>query len=452
MVKKMKQHDKLLSVTPIKALVLLGVPSVLMQLIDELNGIIDAIFMGQFFGSEAVASMSIIFPYMILIFALGVIFSSGAMIIIGKYLGAKNIESANKIFMNTVVVTFVLGILIGVIGYFITPKILSIYSITEGTREFALIYMQIISLGLPIMLLSTLLNEIIYTEGHSKISLYLAIFQLISNVIMNYILIKTLHLGVFSIAIATIISMCLEVIFMAKYIQSDKMSLKFKVKDIVINRNYFKEIIPVGIPAFVTMILLSITLGIESKVISNFGSDALSVQTITGYIFSATSSVATGILSAAIVLMSYSVGAKNINRFKKLLKISLISVFISTLLLNIPLVFKSEFVVRMFTESASVTKIIKIPALVYGLTAPFIFVTNVYLYAMQPIGMERVSTVIFTLQQLVLFLPLLFIMKNFGFYYAISAQPMAEILGGIITIILIPYFYKQLKLKFQKIK
>lgn len=440
-----KQHEKLMHMPPLKALIILGIPSILMQLVDELNSMIDAVFMGQFFGSEAVASMSVVFPYLLLIVAIGTIFSAGTNVAVGRYLGAKDIKSANRVFMTSGFISVLLGIVIGIVGYLAIPSILNLFQLSATTQYYAAVYMKAISLGLPIIMLATLLNGIIYTEGHAKISLGFSIFQLVFNALMNFVLLYILRLGVISIVSATLLSMCLQIGVMLLYIQSNKMSLRIDFSAIKPSANYFKEVMPLGMPTFVTMILLSVTLGFESNIISSFGADALSVQTITGYLFSATGSVATGIMSAAMVLMSYTVGAKQMHQFKKLLNISLITVFVSSVVLNLPLIFNSTLVAAMFTNSATVAALIKIPAYAYGLSAPFIFTTNVYLYSMIPVGMENLSTGIFALQQIVLFVPLLLILKPFGFLVAIAAQPIAEVIGGIVTVGLIPYFNRRLE-------
>ncbi|MCH4887091.1 hypothetical protein EZV73_05895 [Acidaminobacter sp. JC074] len=448
----MKTFEKLLKMTPLKALFTLGMPSVLRALIDELNSVIDAVFMGQYFGSQAVASMSIIFPFMLLLISIGTIFSAGAMILIGKSLGAKDVKKANQTFMNTVVLTFITGCIVGIFSYVMIPHILSMFEISQATREFSQIYMEIISLGMPIMLISTLLNEMLYTEGHSKISLYLAVFQLLANVIMNFVFIGILNLSVMSIAIATLVSMILQIFFMVKYIQSDKVALKIDFSYVHLEWSFIKKVVPLGMPSFMTMILLSITLAFESKVISSFGPDALSVQAITAYIFSATGSVASGILSAAVVLMSYCVGARDYSRFKNLLKQSLVLVSLSALILNLPMILNSNGLVAIFTDSTSVMASARIPALVYGYTATFIFTTNVFLYVMTLVEMENTSTIIFTLQQLILFMPLLLILKNFGFNLAVSAQPISEVIGGIITLCLLPKLYKNISNVFHEKK
>lgn len=446
----MKKYEKLMNMSPVKAFIVLGLPSVLRQLIDELNGLVDAVFLGNFFGSDAVASMSIVLPFMLLFIALSALISSGTLILIGKELGRGQINEANKTANFSVLLSLLSGLLLGLIGFFVTPLILSLYTLSETTMYFAKIYMQVISLGLPVIMISGLLKELIYTEGHVKMVVIMTIFQLISNVILNYVLIKLLSLSVVMIAIGTIISMMIEVVVMYLFIQSDKMAIKIKISFKSFSIKKLQVITMTGMPTFTTMVLLALTLGIESKIISSFGSSALSVQTITGYIFSASSSVASGLLSASLVLMSYSVGREDFKRFMKLLNISLIFVTGSVVILNLPLVLNYKGVTQLFTSSIYVMKMIKIPAMVYGLSAPIIFFTNVYLYVMSLNGMEKVSTTIFALQQLFIFIPLLFVFKNFGFNYAISAQPISEMIGAGITLLYLPRFYMKSREMFNK--
>lgn len=447
-----QKYQQLTKEKPLKVLFALGAPAVLTSLFNELNGIIDAIFMGQFYGEDAVSSMAIIFPFFILISAIAFLFSEGTGIAIGRYLGAKNVDKANDTMMSTIFMTLIVGTIVGVIGFFIAPYLLDLYQLTPYAREYALIYIQICSLGMPVIMLSVILSKIVYTEGHSSMILHVAVMQLIMNTSINYFFIGVLGIGIKGIAIATLLSMFIQCWILYRFINSDKLMMKIRFKHLKLSKGYLREVLPLGLPTFITMLLLSFTLGIESKVISEFGSSALSVQTITGYLFSATSSVSSGIMGAALVLMSYSVGANNQERFKKVLKISIITVFTSALLMNIPLIFASGTVAKLFTDSIDLIRMIKTPALIYGVTAAFIFSTNVYLYAMQPIGMENLSTAIFTIQQVLLFVPLLFILKPLGFDFAISAQPTSEVIGGVMTLLLIPLFNCRVKKHFESKK
>lgn len=447
---KTNNIDYMLNTKPIKLLIKLGIPAIVMALIDELNSLIDAVFMGQYFGSEAVSSMSIILPVMLLMVALAMLLSEGTATAASRYLGAKKVSHASRYFINTIVITVISGVIIGTAFFFLVPHILNLFDITETVRYFANIYLRVLGLGMPIFLIVLVLGRMVYIEGKNKFLLVTTLIQLILNAAINFVLIAVLKIGVMGAAIGTLAAEFIQIVLLIRYIRSDKLEMNLRLRDFKIDKKYLKQVFSLGLPTFVIMILLSLTFGIESRIISSFGSQPLSVQTITGYLFSISSSVAQGVMGVSLVIMSYSVGAKNIKRFFGALKTSAIVVFSLVTLINLILVINSGGAVKIFTDSEGVTELIKIPALVYGLTAPFIFTTNVVLYAMQPVGMEKTSTWLFALQQMLLFLPLLLLLKGFGFVYAVSAQPTSEVIGGIVTVILLPWFITRTKKYFVK--
>ncbi|GAA0741395.1 MATE family efflux transporter [Clostridium oceanicum] len=434
---------------PIKLLLKLGIPSIIMSLFNEINAIIDTVFLGQFVADEAVSAMSLVFPFFILVSAIAFLFSDGSSIAIGRYLGAKNIEKANSTFGSTIYISIIISVILGIVGFVTFPHFLQIFNLDTRIMNYAKTYLTYLSLGIPIIVITIILGKIVYTEGFTNVLLKATFLQIVVNIILNYIALAILKVGILGTCIATVFSFLVQGIYLYRFMRLGKMVIGFKKSTLKVTKAYFKEVIPLGMATFITMTLLSLTLGLESKVISTFGSSALAVQTITGNLFSATGSIASGIMTASLVLMSYSVGAKDRERFLKILKISLVIIFTSTLILNLPLVLGSSMVVKLFTSSKDILKTFTVPALVYGISSPLIFTTNAILYAMQPINMEKTATVMFTLQQIVFFIPLLFILKPYGFNFAVSAQPISEIIGAVITIMLVPLFLKKVNAVFK---
>ena len=442
---KIKSRDMMLKEKPLKLLFEMGFPAVIMALMDELNSFIDAAFMGRYFGSEAVSSMSVILPVLLFMVAFSMVFSEGASTAIGRYLGSEDIPKADEYFSTTVVITFISGVISGVILYLALPELLKFFDAAERVKYFAEVYLKVLSLGMPVFMMVMVLAKMLYTEGKNTFLLITSLIQLISNIIINYILLGVLKIGVTGAALGTLTAELLQIIILMRYINSERMTLNFKWRNIRISGKYLREVLALGIPVFISMVLLSMTLGIESRVIAGFGSEALSIQTITGYVFSVSSSVASGLMGVSLVILSYSVGAGKIKRFFQVIKVSAFVIFMVVTCISLILVINSDLVVRIFTDSRDVMELIRLPALVYGVTAPFIFTTNVVLYAMQPVGMGKYSTLLFASQQMIVFLPLLFILKNLGFFYAIAAQPLAGVAGGVATVFLLPAFIRNTK-------
>ena len=425
------------------AMLKLGIPAVLTALFDEINGVIDTIFMGHFIGAEAVASMSIVMPFLVFASALSLLFGDGAVISMGRYLGAEDYENSSKVASLTIRITMITSIMLGLISFFISPKLLEFFNLEEQTYIYTVKYIRYFSLGLPVFMYSMLILKIIYTEGYAKTTLQLTILQVGANIVFNSVFLGIFSWGVEGAVAGTLLSFLLQSIIATRCLK--RKNTKTKLVKTGFDKAYFTEVIPLGMPAFFTMILLAVTMTVQGKVIANYGSSALGVETIFGNMFSISSSVATGIMNAALVLMSYSVGAGNKKRFIEILKKSAVVVLVTSLIISLPLIIVPETIGSFFTDSIDIIKLLVVPALMLGITSPFIFTTNTLLFAMQPIGMEKTSTIVFALQQLVLYLPLIYFLKDISYVHAMAAQPAAEVIGGVITLLLIPRFIKATK-------
>ena len=423
-----------------KAMLQLGIPAVLTALFDEINGVIDTIFMGHFIGAEAIAAMSIVIPFLVFASAVSLLFGDGAAISMARYMGAENYEGSSKVASLSVKSTLITSIILGLTSFFLSPRLLGFFNLEVQTYIYAVKYIRYFSLGLPVFMYSMLVLKILYTEGYSKETLRLTLLQVVSNIALNAVFLGIFRFGVEGAVAGTLSSFLLQGVWATRFLKLR--NTKTKLVKVKYDKAYFKEVIPLGMPAFFTMILLAVTMFVQSKVIANYGSCALGVETIFGDMFSIISSVSTGIMNAALVLMAYSVGSGNKKRFVEILKKSAVVVFATSLLISLPLLIAPRAIGGIFTTSKEIIKLLVIPSLMLGVTSPFIFTTNTFLFAMQPIGMEMTSTIVFAMQQLVLYLPLIYFLKDISYIHAMAAQPAAEVVGGMITLLLIPKFIK----------
>ncbi len=109
--------DQMIEEKPLKMLFKLGIPAILRALFNEINGAIDTMFMGKFVASEAVSAMSVSVPFLLIVAAIAFLFTEGAGIAISRYLGAKNIEEASRIFNGTISISVISSIVVGAISF-----------------------------------------------------------------------------------------------------------------------------------------------------------------------------------------------------------------------------------------------------------------------------------------------------------------------------------------------
>ncbi len=131
----------MLNEKPLKMLFKLGVPAILIALFDEINGVIDTIFLGQYVASEAVSAMSVAIPFLLIISAISLLFTEGAGIAISRYLGGNNYEQANRVFNNTLFISVFLSVVIGLLSFMFMEDILKLFQLDPITYNYALQYL-----------------------------------------------------------------------------------------------------------------------------------------------------------------------------------------------------------------------------------------------------------------------------------------------------------------------
>lgn len=77
---------------PKKLFVKLAIPSLISMLFSSLYMMADGIFVGKIIGSKALAAINLVFPIIMIVFAVGDMIAAGASVKIGIKLGEKNEE------------------------------------------------------------------------------------------------------------------------------------------------------------------------------------------------------------------------------------------------------------------------------------------------------------------------------------------------------------------------
>ena len=183
-----------------------SLPSVLMMLFTSLFGMADGFFVSNFTGKTAFAAINFIFPFLMILGTLGFMVGTGGSALIGKTLGEKEPEKANRIFSMLVYVTAAAGVVIAGAGiYFIKPAAV-LLGADSAMLEICVPYGRIVLLGLPSLILQFAFESFFIVAERPKLGLYNTIACGCLNIVFDALLIGTFGLGVRGAAIATLIS------------------------------------------------------------------------------------------------------------------------------------------------------------------------------------------------------------------------------------------------------
>jgi len=324
---------------PPKALWSLAIPIMLGMGIHTLYNLVDMIFIGQL-GGDAIAGVAFNMPLFFLMLGLTMGLGSGVTASIARFIGEKNKVNADNSAEHA------LAIGLGIAAVFTTAGILfgksMLFSLgAEGViLEMAWDYLFIIIVGLPFMVFSGFFRSILAGEGDMKFPMMVAGFGTILNIILDPIFIFKLErfggfgfdMGVKGAAAATVIcQLVVFLIFVYMLFVREHAYVTFRLKDFTPSKAILWDIVKVGFPASVSMIIMAVGQGVFNKILIHYSSQTVAAYQVAGrldmLIFLPIFAIAGGMTT--LVGMFY--GAKEIKTLNFIIKYGISRAFFITL-------------------------------------------------------------------------------------------------------------------------
>ena len=127
-----------------KLLVRLSLPATIGMIVNALYNLVDTIFVGRGVGFLGIAGLSIAFPIQMVIMAFAFMVGIGASSAVSRHLGSGNLEKAEKIAGNSVVLIIMILSVIVTLGFLFTDPLLRFFGATETILPYSRDYIQII--------------------------------------------------------------------------------------------------------------------------------------------------------------------------------------------------------------------------------------------------------------------------------------------------------------------
>jgi putative MATE family efflux protein len=186
-----------------KLFIKFSIPAIVAMVIAGVQTIIDGIFLGNFVGQNALASVNIVQPFMQVIIGFSMIISVGALSFIGRNLGEGKKEESQNIFRTSVIFTTTISVSILLFGRLFSKEIALLLGANKVLLEGVSTYIRIIAIFAPIMSLMFLFGFINRIVGKPELYLRGMILSVIVNISLDFMLIKQLGLGIMGAAFAT---------------------------------------------------------------------------------------------------------------------------------------------------------------------------------------------------------------------------------------------------------
>lgn len=357
-------RTKELETKDIKSLLwMYAMPAVVSQVIASVYNICDRVFLGQCVGALAIAGLAITMPIMNIIHAFGSLVGAGSSARMSIVLGKKDVNWAEKILGNSMILTFLLGFIFVTGSYVFMDRILTMFGASADTIAYAREYMDIVLPGMFMTTVTFNLTGLIRATGYPTKSMWILVGGAVLNIILDAVLIYALDWGIAGAAWATTISMTVSGIVAISHFVQPKSFIRFRRHAWRPKGYIFRNILLIGMSPFLMNVAASGVVALLNRQLIRFGGDmAVGAYGIINTFASFAVLLMLGVCQGMQPIAGYNYGAGHPHRLKSVYILTMqvnvvIGILTSILALTIP-----HVLLRAFTKEEELIQI-AIPAM-----------------------------------------------------------------------------------------
>lgn len=443
---------ELLGNAPIsKALLAMGIPTMLGMMVNAIYNLVDAYFVGGL-GTSQMGAISVVYPLGQVVVGLGLLFGNGSASYLSRLLGNRDQEQADRVASTALYSSVAVGAVLIIFSMIFLRPILRLLGATDSIMPYAMTYAGIYVVSCIFNVFNVTMNNIVTSEGAAKTTMFALMAGAVLNIGLDPVFIYTLDMGVAGAAIATAISQIVSTLIYLTFIFRKKSIYSFKIKNCTFTKEIMSEIFKIGIPTLVFQILTSLSISLVNTQAGPYGDSVIAGMGAVTRIVSMGSLIVFGFIKGFQPIAGYSYGAKKFDRLHKAIRTSILwsTVFcvIYGLLLTI---FSSRFIAQFTDGDLEMIRVGTQSLRINGLSFLLFGFYTVYSSLFLALGKGLEGFVLGACRQGICFVPVILILPVFwGINGILYVQPIADVLSAIITIFMALHLHKELALAKQK--
>ena len=200
-------------------------PSIVMMIFTSIYSVVDGLFVSNFVGKTALASINLILPFLMGLSALGFMIGTGGSAIVAKTLGEGDPKRANSYFSMLVYVTAIGGIILALLGMLLVPSVASFLGAEGELLSNCILYGRISFISMPAFMLQNVFQSFFVTAEKPKLGLAVIITAGVTNMILDLLFVGILGFGLAGAAVATVCGEMIGGLFPVFYFSRKNSSL-----------------------------------------------------------------------------------------------------------------------------------------------------------------------------------------------------------------------------------
>lgn len=181
-------------------------PSIVMMVFTSIYGVVDGLFVSNFAGKTAFASINLIMPFLIILGAMGFMLGTGGTALVSRVLGEGDKEHANKYFSMITLFGILLGVILTVVGVLAMRPMAILLGATEAMVDDCVLYGRIVVCFLTSFMLQNMFQSFLIAAEQPKFGLLITLAAGVTNMVLDALFVGVFRWGIAGAAIATGIS------------------------------------------------------------------------------------------------------------------------------------------------------------------------------------------------------------------------------------------------------
>ncbi len=347
-------------------------PILLGTLFQQLYNTVDAIIVGRFVGTMALAAVGGSAALLInLIVGFFVGLSSGAMVIISQYYGANDKKSLSEAVHTAIAFGVAAGAVLTIVGIAVAPWALRLVHNPEDIMEDSVRYLRIYFAGIIPLLLFNIGSGILRAVGDSRRPLYYLMICCVLNIVLDILFVSAWKMGVAGVGWATVISLTISAVLILLNLCTTDALYQLRIREVRIHGMALRRMLYIGIPAGIQSAMYSISNLIIQAAVNDLGTPIVAAWTTTGKLDGVFWSISNSFGVAIMAFVGQAFGSGRYDRMKQSVRVCMGMALGAAVLMSALLLLLGKYGFRIFTDDAVVVNY-AVEMLSYF--APFYFV------------------------------------------------------------------------------
>lgn len=418
----------------------LSLPAMVGMMTQGTYYFVDRVFVGQALNPDALAGITMAFPYMLVLLAAAMLIGYGAAAQVSIKLGEKKTDEAERVLGSAALMILVLSVILTVVGLAALNPVLHGLGISGEVFRFAHEYLEVVIFATGFQLAGFGLNAVIRAEGNARTAMWTLLIGVFLNFFLAWLFLFKFQWGMRGAAFATAIAQTVSAVWVLAYFLRGKSVVRLHWRNLRFHGPTCGRILLIGSPMFLMQLFGALMFGFVNYQSGKYGGvNAIAVWGGIYALFMVANMPVYGVNQGTQPIVGFNYGAKRFDRVKQALLTGILYASTLTVLGFVVAMFLPGPVMNLFINAKTVNRSELIALGVHAmqvcfLLSPLVGFQVVSASYFQATGKPREATLLMLSRQVFLLIPLVWILPLFFQLNGVwMALPISDGVSSLIT-------------------